>query len=73
MPAGVAPAGAAVGEVGSSVRLPPSTVKPLTWSAVGSTTQSVLPSGDRRASSGEPADLSGVLWRRVSEPPVAIE
>jgi hypothetical protein len=73
MPAGAAPAGACVGELGSSVRLPPSTVKPLTVLAVGSTTQSVLPSGERRASSGVPAALIGVFRRRVSEPPFAIE
>src|SRR3954468_2367616 len=38
-----APIGAGVGEVGSSVSLPPLTAKPLTASAVGSTTQRVVP------------------------------
>jgi hypothetical protein len=55
------------------VSLPRSTLKPLTALAVGSTTQSVLPSGERRASSGVPAGLTGVFWRRVSEPPGSIE
>ena len=64
-PAGAAPTGAGVGEVGSSVSLPPLTVKPLMASAVGSTTQSVVPSGARRASSGVPAALTSQLLQSV--------
>ena len=74
MPLGAAPTGAGVGELDSSVRLPPLTVKPLIALAPGSTTQRVLPSGDRRASSGLTAGaFNGVLWCRLSEPSAAIE
>src|SRR3954451_11703045 len=73
MPVGAAPIGAGVGEVGSSLSLPRLTAKPLTASAVGSTTQRVVPSGERRASSGVAAAFTDVLLRSVSEPPLAME
>ena len=69
MPNGAAPAGRAVGEVENSVRLPPLTVKPLSLSAPVPTTQSVLPSGLRRASSlPSPLVLNAVLPISVREP-----
>jgi hypothetical protein len=45
MPTGTAPGGADVSELGSSVRLPPLTVKPLIASAAASTTQREVPPG----------------------------
>src|SRR5437763_1138741 len=73
MPKGAAPAGSGVGELGSSVRLPPSTANPLTASARVSTTQSALPSGPRRASSAPaPVVENGVLPSSVSTPSGAI-
>jgi hypothetical protein len=63
-----------VGELGSSVTLPPSTAKPLTVFPPESTTQSVVPSGESRASPGRAVGaFTGVVWRRVSEPSLAIE
>ena len=51
MPDGVAPGAPANGEPGSSVRMPPLTEKPATVLCAASTTQSVEPSGESRASS----------------------
>ena len=71
MPDGVAPAGPAAED--SGVRFPPLTEKPAT-ALLPSTTQSVEPSGESRASVGPaPSALEGVLWRNVSAPPAAIE
>ncbi len=72
MPEGVAPAGPAAAD--SGVRVPPLTEKPVTALVPDSTTQSVEPSGESRASSA-PAPISpaGVLWRKVSAPPLPIE
>jgi hypothetical protein len=43
-------------------------------SAPGSTSHRVLPSGDRRASSGLTVGaFNGVLWSRLSEPSAVIE
>ena len=68
MPAGAPPAGRATGELGSSVRVPPLTAKTdRMWLPLPST-DSVLPSGDRRASMSAPPPLMGVLPSRVSEP-----
>src|SRR5215212_5048269 len=49
------------------MRAAPSTVKPVTASAVGSTTHRVVPLGDRRPSSGVPAAFAWVLWREEGE------
>ncbi len=63
------PAGSGTGEVGSSVRVPPCTAKTeRMWLPLPST-DSVLPSGDSRASMSAPPPLIGVLPIRVSEPP----
>src|SRR5437763_15089290 len=72
MPEGVAPTGPAA--AASGVRVLPLTVKPVTASAPDSTTQSVLPSGGRRAFSA-PAPIwpAPVLWRKVRVPPAPIE
>src|SRR2546429_7793869 len=71
MPAGVAPAGSKVGELGSSVRVPPLTANTATAPALLSSTNRVPPSGLRRASTAPtpPAGPAGVLPRRVSAPP----
>lgn len=50
MPAGVAPVGSDVGEPGSSARFPPLTAKEPTAPILLSSTNSVRPSGLRRAS-----------------------
>ena len=69
MPKGVAPAGSAVGEVVSSVRLPALTVKALIELPAVPTIQSVWPSGLSLASSApSPAVLNGVLPSRLSVP-----
>ena len=71
MPVGVAPAGPGTEE--SGVRLPPLTANPLTASAPASTTHSVEPSGESRASSAPaPSAPGGVLRRNVSPPPAEI-
>jgi hypothetical protein len=68
IPAGAPPAGSGVGELGSSVRVPPFTAKTdRIWLPLPST-DSVLPSGDRRASMSAPPPLIGVLAIRASEP-----
>ena len=64
MPDGVAPAGPGVGEEVSSVSVPPLTEKPLIAFEAVSTTQSVEPSGESRASS---APCAGASDRRVAE------
>ena len=69
MPTGEDPAGRGAGEP-SAVRLPPWTANVLTESPPLSTTESVVPSGERRASTG-PDSLgvaSGVLPIRRSAP-----
>jgi hypothetical protein len=64
-----APAGSGVGELGSSVRLPPFTANEATTLALLPFTSSVLPSGDRRASTAPaPAEPNGVLPSSTSEP-----
>jgi hypothetical protein len=70
MPAGEAPAGSAVGEPESSVRLPPWTAKAPTASAELSSTNSQRPSGLRRASTAPtpPVPLTGVLPSSASVP-----
>ena len=74
MPVGAAPAGPDVGEEPSSVSVPPLTAKPLIAFEAVSTTQSVEPSGESRASSGPCAAASiVVLPSSVSEPFAAIE
>jgi len=73
MPKGAEPAGSAVGEEGSSVRLPPSTENALIESAPVSTTQSVFPPGPRRASSAPACAVPiGVLPSRASDPSAPI-
>src|ERR1700693_3035081 len=73
MPNGAEPAGSAVGDEGSAVRLPPATANALTARAPVRQTQSVLPLGPSRASSAPaPAIPSGVLPSRLSEPSAAI-
>src|SRR5436305_14707980 len=68
MPAGAAPAGSAVGELASSVRLPPLTVNAPTASALLSSTYRVRPSGLRRASAA-PTPLVALteveVWQEV--------
>jgi hypothetical protein len=75
MPNGWTPAGSVVGDEASSVRLPPSTAKALTFPAPVSTTQSLSPLGPRRASSGPRpvGELNDVLPSNVSVPSAAIE
>src|SRR5579862_3507112 len=75
MPEGVAPGTPANGEPVSSIRLPPLTEKPATVLCAASTTQSVEPSGERRASSAPaPAPFeNGVEPIRDSEPSLPIE
>ena len=69
MPAANAPAGSGVGELGSSVRFPPLTANDAITSALLPFTSSVLPSGDRRASTAPaPAEPNGVLPSSTSEP-----
>ena len=73
MPKGVAPAGSGVGEVVSSLRVPPLTVKALIELAAVPTTQSVWPSGLSLASSApSPAVLNGVLPISASDPSLLI-
>jgi hypothetical protein len=68
IPAGEPPAGRGVGELGSSVRVPPWTAKTdRMWLPLPST-DSVLPSGDRRRSVSAPPPEMGVLPIRASEP-----
>ena len=65
MPAGAPPGGSGVGELGSSVSVPPCTAKTdRMWLPLPST-DSVRPSGDRRASMSAPPPLMGVLPIRV--------
>src|SRR6266702_6510874 len=75
MPAGVAPAGSAVGELDSSVRLPPLTANAPTLPIRLSSTYRKPPSGLSRASTAPtpPAWPTGVLPSRVSTPSGAIE
>ena len=71
MPEGVAPVGPLAEE--SGVRVPPLTVKPVTALVPDSTTQRVLLSVERRASSAPAPIWPGpVLWRKVSVPPLPI-
>src|ERR1700758_3761740 len=74
MPAGVAPAGSGVGEVASSVRLPPLTANVPTSPTRLSSTYRKRPSGLSRASTAPtpPVAATGVLPSRVSVPPGAI-
>src|SRR5271169_1920044 len=74
MPAGVAPAGSANGEVPSSVRLPPVTANAPTLPILLSSTYRKRPSGLRRASTAPtpPVWPTGVLPSRVSVPSGAI-
>src|SRR5208282_3766124 len=75
MPAGAAPAGSAVGELASSVRLPPLTANAPTAPILLSSTHRVPPSGPSRASTAPtpPVLPTGVLPSSVSAPPGAIE
>src|ERR1700722_5871626 len=71
MPYGVAPAGSAVGEDGSSVSAPPRTANVDTWSLPESTTDSVRPSGLSRGSTGASPvglPLNGVEPSRLRGP-----
>jgi hypothetical protein len=63
-PVGAAPAGPNVGEEPSSVSVPPLTPNPLIAFEAVSTTHSVEPSGESRASSGPVRDR---VHRRVPE------
>src|ERR1700722_7744057 len=73
-PAAKAPTGSGVGELGSSVRLPPFTANDAMTLALLPSTSSVLPSGDRRASTAPaPAEPKGVLPIKTSEPSGLIE
>src|SRR5215472_4129551 len=75
MPAGAAPAGSGVGELASSVRLPPLTANAPTAPIRLSSTYRFWPSGLRRASTGPapPVALTAVLPSSVSAPLGAIE
>jgi hypothetical protein len=69
MPEATAPADSGVGELGSSVRVPPLTANAATTLALLPLTSSVRPSGDRRASTAPaPAEPNGTLAISVSEP-----
>src|SRR5580704_18093626 len=74
MPAGVAPAGSEVGEVASSVRLPPLTANVPTAPTLLSSTYRNRPLGLSRASTAPtpPVAATGVLPSRVSAPSGAI-
>src|SRR5579862_2917099 len=74
MPAGVAPAGSANGDVPSSVRLPPLTANAPTAPILLSLTYRKPPSGLSRASTAPtpPVAATGVLPSRVSVPSAAI-
>src|ERR1700722_1126244 len=74
MPAGVAPAGSEVGEVASSVRLPPLTANAPTAPILLSSTYRKRPSGLSRASTAPtpPVWPTEVLPSKVSVPPAAI-
>jgi hypothetical protein len=68
IPAGAPPAGSGVGELGTSVRVPPCTAKTdRMWLPLPSTSR-YLPSGDSRASMSAPPPEIGVLPIRVREP-----
>src|SRR2546429_5941309 len=71
MPAGVAPAGSKVGELGSSVRVPPLTANTATAPALLSSTNRVPPSGLRRASAAPtpPAGPAGAVPSSGRAPP----
>ena len=75
MPPGVAPAGSDVGELGSSVRLPPFTAKVPIAPILLSSTNNQRPSGLRPASTAPtpPVALTVVLPSSVSSPLCAIE
>src|SRR6185437_7674100 len=60
----VAPAGSGVGELGTSVRLPPLTAKTETKCGPEPLTSRYLPSGDRRASMFAPPPLMAKLEMR---------
>ena len=64
----VTPAGSGVGELGTSVRVPPLTANTDTKCMPQPSTSRYLPSGDRRASMSAPPPMIGVLPIRVSEP-----
>ena len=65
MPNGAAPPGIETGEASSSVRLPPSTAKTLTFACPASTTYRNLPEGSSWASNGRRPGRA--LHRRAAE------
>jgi len=72
MPNGAEPAGVAVGDDDSSVRLEPFTENALIACAPLSTTQRVCPSGASRASYAPLGEPSDVVLASVSDPSDAI-
>ena len=68
IPDELAPAGSGVGELGSSVRLPPLTANTDTKLWPAPSTSRYLPSGDSRASMSAPPSLMAKLPISTSEP-----
>jgi hypothetical protein len=64
----VTEAGSGVGELDTSVRVPPFTAKTDMKCMPLPSTSRYLPSGDRRASMSAPPPVMAVLPMRVSEP-----